>query len=64
MDIKFLKREFGKDLIFYGGVDTQELLAFKQPQEVYDETLRTIDILGHNGGYILDSRQHITMQAE
>lgn len=59
MDISFLKREYGKDLIFYGGVDTQELLAFKSPQEVREETLRTIDILGKGGGYICAPSQEI-----
>ncbi|VBB05225.1 uroporphyrinogen decarboxylase (uro-d) [Lucifera butyrica] len=59
MDIRFLKREYGNDLIFYGGVDTQELLAFKTPQEVYDETMRTIEILGKNGGYICGPSQEI-----
>lgn len=59
MDIQFLKREYGKDLTFYGGVDTQELLAFKSPREVRDETLRTIQILGAGGGYICAPAQEI-----
>lgn len=59
MDLKYLKKEFGKDLIFYGGVDTQDLLAFRSPKEVYEETLRTIDILGNNGGYICGPSQEI-----
>ena len=59
MDIDFLKREYGRDLIFYGGVDTQELLAFKSPEEVRRETLRTIDVLGKGGGYICAPAQEI-----
>lgn len=59
MDQKFLKQEYGQDLIFYGGVDTQDLLAFRTPEEVYEGTLRTIDILGKNGGYIVGPAQEI-----
>ena len=59
MDLNFLKKEYGKDLIFYGGVDTQELLAFKSPEEVREQTLRTLDILGKGGGYICGPSQEI-----
>lgn len=59
MDLAFLKREYGRDLTFYGGVDTQELLAFKTPGEVYEETLQTIEILGKGGGYICGPSQEI-----
>ena len=40
-------------------MDTQELLAFKTPEEVYEQTLRTIDILGKGGGYICGPSQEI-----
>ncbi len=59
MDIKYLKKEFGKDLIFYGGIDTQELLTFKSPTEVREQTLRTIEILGKDGGYIVAPSQEV-----
>lgn len=59
MDLGFLKREYGKDLVFYGGIDTQDLLAFRSPEEVYEETLRTIDLMGKDGGYICGPAQEI-----
>ena len=59
MDLAFLKREYGKDLVFYGGIDTQRLLAFDPPEKVYEETLRTIDIMGKDGGYIVGPAQEI-----
>lgn len=59
MDIGFLQREYGKDLIFYGGIDTQDLLAFRSSEEVYEETLKIIDILGKDGGYICGPAQEI-----
>lgn len=59
MDQEFLKREYGNDLIFYGGIDTQDLLAFRTPEEVYEGTLRCIDVLGKGGGYIVGPAQEI-----
>lgn len=59
LDFKFLKREYGKYLTFYGGVDTQDLLTFRSPKEVYEGTLRVIDVLGKNGGLIIGPSQEI-----
>ena len=53
MDPAGLKRDFGKDICFYGGVDLQQILCNGTPQQVSDEVKRLIDILGNNGGYIL-----------
>ena len=41
-----LAKEFKNDLVFIGGVDTQELLPFGTPQEVKDEVHRLKDIFG------------------
>jgi uroporphyrinogen decarboxylase len=48
-----LKRDFGKDICFYGGVDLQDVLCKRTPAQVSDEVKRLIDILGKDGGYIL-----------
>jgi uroporphyrinogen decarboxylase len=48
-----LKRDFGKDLCFYGGMDLQNTLCKGTPQQVADEVKRLIDILGDGGGYII-----------
>ena len=53
MDPVGLKRDFGKDLCFYGGVDLQETLCRGTPQQVADEVRSLIDVLGEGGGYIL-----------
>ena len=53
MDPAGLKRDFGDDLCFYGGVDLQQTLCKGSTQEVADEVRRLIDILGKDGGYIL-----------
>ena len=53
MDPVGLKRDFGKHICFYGGVDLQEVLCRGTPQQVSDEVRRLIDILGKDGGYII-----------
>ena len=50
-----LKKQYGKDLIFCGAIDTHRVLPFGSPQEVRTEVKRVIDILGGDGGYILSS---------
>lgn len=53
MDPKFLKREYGGEICFRGGISAQETLAFGNRQDVIDETRRVLDILAPGGGYIL-----------
>lgn len=48
MDAESLAREYKKDLIFIGGVDTQELLPFGTARQVKDEVCRLKDIFGPN----------------
>jgi uroporphyrinogen decarboxylase len=48
-----LKREFGKDLVFWGGIDIQKVLPFGTVKEVRDKVKRMIDTLAPDGGYIL-----------
>jgi len=53
MDTKELKREFGKDLVFWGGgCDTQRILPFGTPDEVRDEVKRRMDDLAPGGGFV------------
>ena len=55
-----LKREFGKDLVFWGGgVDTQRTLPFGTPEEVYREVRERVEILGEGGGYVFNSIHNI-----
>jgi uroporphyrinogen decarboxylase len=53
MDLAELKREFGKDLTFYGSVDTLQVLNKGSVEDVRQEVLRNMDILGPGGGFIL-----------
>ena len=52
MEPERLKKEFGKDLSFWGGIDTQKILPYGTQQEVEDEVKRVIEIMSRDGGYI------------
>jgi len=59
MDPVFLKNTYGRDLVFFGGIDIQELLPFGTPQMIKDEVRRRIEILGKDGGYIVAPAHNI-----
>jgi uroporphyrinogen decarboxylase len=59
MDTRELKKDFGKDIVFWGGVDTQHVLPFGKPQEVVDEVKRRIDDLAPGGGFVLAAVHNI-----
>jgi uroporphyrinogen decarboxylase len=53
MERDALKKDFGDSLVFHGGVDNQQTLAFGSVEEVRREVLDNLRILGAGGGYIL-----------
>ena len=53
MEREGLKADFGERLIFHGGVDNQYTLPFGSVDEVRQEVLDNLRILGAGGGYIL-----------
>lgn len=54
MDPGELKREFGRDLAFMGGIDTQDLLPNGTAEEVRRATAELIEVMmADGGGYIL-----------
>ena len=59
MDPKELKREFGKHLAFYGGMDTQNILPKGSVEDVRREARRLIGILGENGRYIFCTMHYL-----
>ena len=54
MDIAQIKREFGKDLTFRGGIGMQTVVVQGTPEEIARYVLDSARILSENGGYILE----------
>jgi uroporphyrinogen decarboxylase len=52
-DFADLKRRFGDNLVFCGGIDTHHVLPNGTPDEVRAEVKRVIGTLGVGGGYML-----------
>ena len=59
MDPVSLKENYGKDLVFFGGIDVQDLLPNGTPEMIHDEVRRRIEILGKDGGYIVAPAHNI-----
>lgn len=53
MDIATMKREFGKELCFWGGgIDVQQVLPFATHGRIEDEVKYSIETLAKDGGYV------------
>ena len=59
MDINELAVKYGKQLVFWGGIDTQEVLPLWEPVDVRAEVHRVNGILGSNGKYIIGPSQEV-----
>ncbi len=54
-DLTTLKKQFGKNIIFCGGLDTHRVLPSGTTAEVREEVKRVIQMLGGDGGYMVSS---------
>jgi uroporphyrinogen decarboxylase len=60
MEPAALKRDFGRDIVFWGGgVDTQEVLPRGTPEQVKGDVRRNIEALAPSGGYIFNTVHNI-----
>jgi uroporphyrinogen decarboxylase len=48
-----VKKQYGNQLTFYGGVSIQKLLPYGTPQQIYAEVKRLMKEIGQNGGFII-----------
>lgn len=53
MDPQELKRLYGRQIAFSGGIDVQSVLPVRDPQGVKAEVHHLLDTMGADGGYIL-----------
>ena len=59
MDPVSLKKQYGKDLVLFGGIDLQKLLPYNSPEKIKIEVRRICRILGKGGGYIMAPAHNI-----
>ena len=52
-DLSALKKRFGNNMVFCGGIDSHRVLPNGSVEDVRQEVRRVIDILGPGGGYML-----------
>jgi uroporphyrinogen decarboxylase len=59
MEAPRLKREFGNDIVFWGGgMNTRTVLNNATPQAVYDYARRMIDIFAPGGGFVFNTEHN------
>lgn len=55
-----LKREFGPDIVFWGGgCDTRSVLPHAQPSEIEKHVRRRLEIFGKGGGFVFQQEHNI-----
>jgi uroporphyrinogen decarboxylase len=60
METDRLKREFGKDLVFWGGgCDTQHILRKGTPEQVRRHVKEQVDVLAPGGGFVFQQVHNI-----
>jgi uroporphyrinogen-III decarboxylase len=60
MEPERLKREYGRHLVFWGGISTQQTLPFGTPEQVRAEVRDRARVFGQSSGYVL-SPDHTSM---
>lgn len=60
MDLAQLKRNYGRDLVFWGGaLNTQTTLLAGKPEQVREQLLQRCEILAKNGGFVFNTSGNI-----
>jgi uroporphyrinogen decarboxylase len=59
MEPERLKREFGRDITFWGGCDTRHVLNRARPGEVKEHVRRLLEIFSPGGGFVFNTVHNI-----
>ena len=60
MELENLKKKFGKDICFHGGIDSQKFLPFAKPEEIKKEIKKIKKLFENDGGIILGPSHYLT----
>lgn len=61
MDPAELKRQYGRNLCFWGAIDEQGTLPFGTSADVRAEVLSRLQTVGHDGGLIIGPTHHVQL---
>ena len=64
MDIYRIKKKYGRQLTFYGGISIQKTLPYGTVSEVKDQVRHLLDTIGEDGGYIASPSHDIPADAK
>ncbi|MCX7040410.1 MAG: methyltransferase, partial [Spirochaetes bacterium] len=60
MEPEGLKRDFGRDIVFWGGgCDTREVLPLGSPRTVREHVRRQVEIMSKGGGFMFQQVHNI-----
>jgi uroporphyrinogen decarboxylase len=60
MDLPNLKKEYGRDITFWGGgCDTRDILPTGTPEQIREHVLRNLDIMFKDGGFVFQQVHNI-----
>ncbi len=60
MELRSLKREFGKEIVFWGGgCNTRSVLNHGSPEEIRRHVLSNLEILAPGGGFVFNQEHNI-----
>jgi len=64
MDVFEMKKRFGNQLCFYGGISIQKTLPFGTPDQVRTEVKKLLEHVGKDGGYVASPSHDIPPDAK
>jgi len=63
MDVRLIKKEYGKDLVLFGGLGSQSTIPLGTSESVLQEAKERLALLGEGGKYLLGPAGSIPTEA-
>lgn len=61
MDLHFIKKEYGKDVVLFGGIGTQSTLPLCTPEQVIEEAKNLLSFMSVGGNFIMGPSGAVTV---